>query len=114
MQQIIKDTTSSGPAIGALTSDNRDAWTQSRKDLVAADAKNEALLETIQAADFVLCLDDSKPVTRADVARGLWHGTGHSRWYDKSIQMIVFENGKAGFLCEVQFLHSVLYCFSID
>jgi hypothetical protein len=34
-------------------------------------------------------------------ARALLHGTGHNRWYDKTMQFIVFENGKAGFLGEV-------------
>ncbi len=35
------------------------------------------------------------------IARGLLHGTGHNRWYDKTMQFIVFENGQAGFLGEV-------------
>ena len=39
--------------------------------------------------------------TVQQTARALLHGTGHNRWYDKTMQFIVFENGKAGFLGEV-------------
>ena len=33
--------------------------------------------------------------------RALWHGDGRNRFFDKSIQLIVFSNGKAGFNGEV-------------
>jgi Choline/Carnitine o-acyltransferase len=46
----------------------------------------------------VLCLDSCSPVTRDEVARELWHGDGTNRWYDKSVQLVVFANGKAGMM----------------
>lgn len=49
---------------------------------------------------FAVCLDDTAPLTRDEVGRALWHGDGKNRWYDKTMQFIVFENGKAGFLGE--------------
>jgi carnitine O-acetyltransferase len=30
------------------------------------------------------------------IGRGIWHGDGSNRWFDKSIQFIVFENGVCG------------------
>jgi Choline/Carnitine o-acyltransferase len=49
----------------------------------------------------VLCLDSCSPVTRDEVARELWHGDGTNRWYDKSVQIVVFANGKAGMMVRV-------------
>ena len=64
---------------------------------------------------IVVCLDDTKPVTREEASWACWVGDGRNRFYDKhqctplilyfrvkadcSI-VIVFENGKSGFLCE--------------
>ena len=66
---------------------------------------------------IVVCLDDSKPVTRNDVSWNCWVGNGKNRFYDKhqrkstlyflclnsshiTFPVIVFENGKSGFLGE--------------
>ena len=35
--------------------------------------------------------------------RALWHGDGRNRFFDKSLQLIVFSNGKAGFNGEVRY-----------
>ncbi|KAG0361784.1 Carnitine O-acetyltransferase mitochondrial [Podila minutissima] len=88
------------PAIGALTSDNRDIWTEARKTLINAGSQNEELLRKIESSVFLLCLDDSSPVTRDEVSRACWHGDGRNRFFDKALQFIVFENGKAGFMGE--------------
>ncbi|KAL4244688.1 carnitine/choline acetyltransferase family protein [Abortiporus biennis] len=87
------------PAVGALTSDNRDVWADARASLIAADPKNVASLEAIESAMIVVCLDDTKPVTREDSSWACWVGDGRNRFYDKH-QLIVFENGKSGFLGE--------------
>ena len=34
--------------------------------------------------------------------RALWHGDGRNRFFDKSIQLVVFPNGKAGMIGEVR------------
>ncbi|KAJ7784367.1 acyltransferase ChoActase/COT/CPT [Mycena metata] len=85
--------------IGALTSDNRDHWTDAREALIAVSPVNATSLEAIESAMIVVCLDDSKPVTREEIATACWVGDGRNRFYDKH-QLIVFDNGRSGFLGE--------------
>lgn len=90
-----------GTAIGALSSENRDKWVEFRANLLAADPKrNQAAIEDIESASFVICLDDDKPVTREERAHQYWHGDGQNRYYDKPLQFIICDNGAAGFLGE--------------
>ena len=89
-------------SIGALSAENRDIWADAREELVRNG--NEAALSEIESAVVILNLDDAAPVSRTEVAHALWHGDGRNRFYDKCIQLAVFENGKAGLLGE----HSML------
>jgi carnitine O-acetyltransferase len=86
-----------GPAIGVLTTENRDNWTDMRERLIKTNPSNEAALEQIQAASFVVCLDDAAPITLHERARQYWHGDGSNRWFDKPLQFIINENGTSGF-----------------
>ena len=88
------------PAIGALTSQNRDVWYNARKALQSAHPANVQALETIQAASFTICLDDASPITLEERAHQYWHGDGQNRWFDKPLQFIVNENGTSGFVGE--------------
>ncbi|KAH9936124.1 acyltransferase ChoActase/COT/CPT [Fomitopsis serialis] len=85
--------------VGALTSENRDTWADARAALLAASPSNAASLEEIESAMVVVCLDDFAPITREDASWACWVGDGRNRFYDKH-QLIVFENGKSGFLGE--------------
>ena len=96
----VYQTASKAPAVGALTSANRDVWAKARRNLVTANPANEAALETIQAASFVVCLDDAAPVTLTERAHQYWHGDGRNRWFDKPCQFIVNDNGTSGFMGE--------------
>ncbi|EGD77282.1 hypothetical protein PTSG_12715 [Salpingoeca rosetta] len=56
---------------------------------------------------FFVTLDDSSPsmpsdqITEAnEIALALIHGNGHSIWFDKSMTLIVFKNGRCGVNCE--------------
>lgn len=89
-----------GVPIGALTSENRDVWTQARENLIAADSRNKTALQTIESAAFVVCLDEGAPVTREERAHQYWHGDGMNRFYDKPLQFIVCDSGAAGFMGE--------------
>ncbi|RCH98843.1 Carnitine O-acetyltransferase mitochondrial [Rhizopus azygosporus] len=101
---------SKGIPIGVLTSDNRDKWTDYRENLIAANPENRKVLEKIESSDFVICLDDSKPVTRDEGSRACWHGDGRNRFFDKPLQFIVFENGKAGFMGEHSCMDGMATC----
>ncbi|KAI8055789.1 acyltransferase ChoActase/COT/CPT [Syncephalis plumigaleata] len=87
-------------AIGALTTEHRDTWTDVRRQLLAVSPRNETVLEKLESAVFLLCLDDTSPVTRDEVSTACWHGDGRNRYFDKSLQYVVFENGKAGVIIE--------------
>lgn len=90
-------TAQASPPIGALTSLPRDLGAKARANLIAASTNNKKALETIEAASFVVCLDNASPVTLEERARQYWHGDGSNRWYDKPLQFIINDNGTAGF-----------------
>ena len=85
------------PAIGVLSSADRDFWTDAREHLLSANPANAAPLRDLEASSFVVCLDDAAPVTLAERAHSYWHGDGCNRWYDKPCQFIINDNGTAGF-----------------
>jgi len=93
------------PELGWLTSSHRDEWAQARKALLDAGGEPMArALEDLQSGAILMCLDDAAPVSRAESALLYLHGGGSgsssagpsNRWFDKSIQLVVAENGKAG------------------
>jgi carnitine O-acetyltransferase len=88
------------PAVGVLTTENRDVWTHAREVLLKAHSSNAQALKDIESASFVVCLDDAAPVTLEERAHQYWHGDGQNRWFDKPLQFIVNDNGTAGFMGE--------------
>lgn len=90
--------------VGILTAEDRDVWTAARRTLVSTgNGKiNEASLEEIQSAVFMVCFDDEAPVARRDVAKHMLHGgpTGSNRFWDKSFQIAVTSNGKMAYIGE--------------
>ena len=91
--------TTEGPSIGALTSENRDVWTDAREALLAVSARNAEALHKIEGSVIIVALDDSTPVTREAISSAVWAGNAKNRFYDKH-QLIVFDNGRSGFLGE--------------
>jgi len=89
------------PMLGYLTSDDRDSWADARDELIrVGGAKMERALEVLESGALMVCLDENEePSSMKDAADEIWTGglsSGHNRWYDKSIQIIVSKNGKAG------------------
>jgi carnitine O-acetyltransferase len=91
------DTEPSHAAVGALTAGHRDIWCKNYQ-ILRSSSRSE--LDWIESSTLLLCLDDTAPMTREEMAHTCWHGLGKNRWYDKSIQLIVCDNGRAGFLGE--------------
>lgn len=95
---------SSGLDLGWLTSSDRDSWADSRAELLRVGGKPlEQALEKLESGAIILCLDDEAPVSRKQCADIFWTGglsSGKNRWFDKSIQIMVTKNGKAGLIGE--------------
>jgi len=98
-QRIYEKADKAAP-IGALTSQNRDVWSEVYPRLKAASDVNAASVEAIESASFIVCLDDASPVTLEERAHQYWHGDGSNRWFDKPLQFIINDNGTAGFTGE--------------
>ena len=102
--QMADQAPSNTPQLGWLTSMNRDDWAAARQDLLARGGPAmQAALEHLQSGALLLCLDDESPVSRTETAKlCLWGGnqSGGNRWFDKSVQIYVTDNAKAGFMGE--------------
>jgi carnitine O-acetyltransferase len=119
--QLDKIIASAPPAeelpVGALTSNNRDKWTEAREALLKVGGtggkQNKATLERIQSSIIVLCLDDVNPVSTEEKSWNYWFGDGKNRFYDKQ-QMIVTANGKSGFMGEHSTMDGTISLRMID
>ena len=110
----LSDEEAASTAIGVLTTENRNVWSEIRRELTAASRTNARSLDIIDRALFVVCLDHINPEAAHEVASDMLHGsyavssgwqtgTCTNRWYDK-LQLIVCENGAAG----INFEHSAV------
>ena len=94
--QKICTVTTHGQNIGILTTQARDEWADGRFKLQEIDKGNTEQLKIIEEAIFTLCLDQNNPKQLIDTSKMLLHGDGKNRYFDKSLQFIVFKNGKSG------------------
>ncbi|KAA1084106.1 Carnitine O-acetyltransferase mitochondrial [Puccinia graminis f. sp. tritici] len=85
--------------VGALTTQDRDAWADTRVELCNANPHNANSLERIESSILCVALDDNSPMTRNELGFTLWTGGGKNRFFDKQ-QLIVCENGESGFNAE--------------
>lgn len=95
---------SSRQKLGLLTSQNRDDWARGQQALIQAGgvAMKDAI-ERLESGAILLNLDDESPVSRQELGDLYWTGglkSGENRWYDKSIQIMITNNGKAGLIAE--------------
>ncbi|KAF9438668.1 Carnitine O-acetyltransferase mitochondrial [Entomortierella beljakovae] len=96
VKKMADDDVSFVPAVGILSTGQRDQAAKDRAILFEAHASNKAHMAKIDSSMFVLCLDSTSPSSIEGFSRALWHGDGASRWFDKCFQLIVFANGRAG------------------
>jgi carnitine O-acetyltransferase len=62
-----KQRTTSGSAVGALTTTDRTKWALNRQYLKSLDPKNEEFLNIIENSLMVAVLDDNEPLTQEEV-----------------------------------------------
>lgn len=101
-QKVIEvaDARGQGPAVGALTGDNRDTWTDARDHLISLSPENAKSLEAIESSILVICLDDASPVAGRDGRSwNIYTGDGRparNRWFDKH-SFVVDPKGESGY-----------------
>lgn len=109
LKQVVEqaDKLGEGLPIGALTGDNRDAWTDARDYISSLSETNASHFKTIQSAILVVCLDDSSSAQDRD--QRSWNAyigddkPGKNRWFDKH-EFIIDANAETAFNGE----HSML------
>jgi carnitine O-acetyltransferase len=81
-----------------LTALPREYWARTR-EMMQQDEQNQQILRILNEALFVVCLDiHCAPATLGETLALVRDGNAQNRYYDKTTQIVVFENGKAG-LC---------------
>ncbi|XP_030062701.1 carnitine O-acetyltransferase [Microcaecilia unicolor] len=95
--------------IGILTSNHRNSWAKAYNNLIK-DKTNKESVKTIQKSIFTVCLDAPMPrvsdeLYRSRVAAQMLHGGGSrwntgNRWFDKTLQFIIAEDGSCGLVYE--------------
>ncbi|KAJ3219356.1 hypothetical protein HDU67_001575 [Dinochytrium kinnereticum] len=85
------------PPVGVLTAGHRDTWFKAYELLTKSDV-NVQTLEKIKTSLFAVCLDDHSISGHVDdTHQQIFHNfNAHNRWFDKSIQVVVLSNGRAG------------------
>jgi carnitine O-acetyltransferase len=95
---------SSRAKLGLMTAGNRDDWADAREELLnSGGIAMEEALEKLESGAIVLNLDDEAPVSRQECGEIFLTGglnSGENRWFDKSVQLMVSNNGKTGLLGE--------------
>uniref|UniRef100_A0AAY4EVI7 Choline/carnitine acyltransferase domain-containing protein n=1 Tax=Denticeps clupeoides TaxID=299321 RepID=A0AAY4EVI7_9TELE len=95
--------------IGILSSQHRNTWGKAYNNLIK-DKTNKESVRAIQKSIFTVCLDAPMPsvsdeLYHSRVAAQMLHGGGSrwnsgNRWFDKTLQFIVGEDGSCGLTYE--------------
>jgi len=88
-----------GANIAAFTAGPRTRWAEVR-ELYFCDGVNRLSLEAIEKSAFIVFLEDAHHSSLNDRAKSLFHGNGANRWFDKSINLVVYDDAYAGMNCE--------------
>lgn len=95
---VENDVLSISPCVADLTTANRDTWARTRKQLRMLSRRNQDSLAVVESALFVIVLDEDVPNTPTECAQALLCGRG--RWFDKTLNLVVYANARAGLLVE--------------
>ncbi|XP_052833401.1 carnitine O-palmitoyltransferase 1, liver isoform [Octopus bimaculoides] len=86
-------------SIPAFTGIERKTWAKVRETFFS-DGINKESLQTIETAIFFVTLETISAETIMERACYLMQGDGRSLWFDKSLNVIYFANGRMGLNCE--------------
>ncbi|KAI9009160.1 acyltransferase ChoActase/COT/CPT [Hyaloraphidium curvatum] len=102
------------PNVAILTAEPRATWSTLRRKLTQISEENVRSLEAIEEALFVLNLDDYSLENDEEVAYKQWFHKAKNRWFDKAVQIIVANNGRAGLNGEHSPCDAVVTCTALD
>ena len=89
-----------GDNVALMTSLPRDHWGQLRQYLMDLSEENKRLLEEIESSVVVISLDEMVANGYEEISKLVSFGNFDNRWYDKSYNGVVFENGLFGSNCD--------------
>ena len=78
--------------------------------MIQISDENKNSIQDIEKAAFVICLDHARPQTPSDRFRQFLFSDGSNRWYDKTLQFVVCDNGISASVME----HSVLDGIAVE
>ncbi|KAL8848098.1 MAG: hypothetical protein Q9221_006855 [Calogaya cf. arnoldii] len=99
-QAILDRPLERSPSIASLTAGQRASWAQVRELVRSYRSTNETLLRLIEAAAFIICLDEDSPSTPTERSNYFSWGSVSNRWADKPLQFAVCSNGTSAYICE--------------
>ena len=108
-EAVLEQSMENLPSIATLSADKRDNWAKLQEKIRSLSPKNSALIKMINAAAFIMCLDDGSPATAIERCNQFLLGNSSNRWSDKTLQFVVCGNGVSGYICE----HSMLDAASL-
>eukprot|EP00794_Sanderia_malayensis_P003570 gene3570-4074_t len=85
-----------GPGVGAFTAIDRTSWKKTQDYLFSLDENNRKIVDTINKSLVVFILDDKSPKTVTEVVDETIMGDCKNRWFDKGMQLVVYQNGFIG------------------
>jgi carnitine O-acetyltransferase len=97
LRAVVEAAPQRGQGVGALTTKARAEWARSRQALLELDPRNREALDVVETALLCICLEDEMPADPRAAGDQLLHGDSGNRWFDKSISLIVFPDGTAGY-----------------
>ncbi|KAJ8921098.1 hypothetical protein NQ315_015896 [Exocentrus adspersus] len=108
LELILLEADEVGPAVGVLSSENRDNWYKAYSELIK-DPANRKSVEEIEKALFVVALDNPMPelndsrmsmASKQFIHGGGSRGNSANRWFDKTVQFIIGLDGTVGLTYE--------------
>ncbi|MCJ1309677.1 hypothetical protein MMC25_003337 [Agyrium rufum] len=79
-----------------LSCDDRTSWAENREALIRHDEINKETIDMVEAAAFLVCLDDTAPQHAEERIRDMMMLEGFNRWVDKTIAFVVCQNATSG------------------